>query len=124
MSLRTIADHRGAAFDPNQCEILTAMTSRPAAALAPNAQTDLHQCVGGLWAQTGLMWELIATAPFARDLELAVIDKDGPHPLVFPCRRIVGGWMNAATQERMDVRPTHWRDWDAKTSGGLSAREA
>ncbi len=70
------------------------------------------------------MWELISTAPFARDLELAVIDKDGPHPLVFPCRRILGGWMNAATQERMDVRPTHWRDWGATASGGVSAREA
>jgi hypothetical protein len=60
------------------------------------------------------MWENISTAPFARDLELAVLDKDGPHALVFPCRRILGGWMHAETKERLDVRPTHWREWDAK----------
>ena len=57
------------------------------------------------------MWRHISTAPFDRDIELAVIDSDGPHALVFACRRILGGWMNAETRERLDVRPTHWRDW-------------
>jgi hypothetical protein len=27
-------------------------------------------------------WQPISTAPFGRDLELAVISPDGPHPLV------------------------------------------
>ena len=58
------------------------------------------------------MWQPISTAPFSRDLQLAVLDQDGPHALVFACRRIVGGWMNTETKERLDVRPTHWRDWD------------
>lgn len=57
------------------------------------------------------MWRDISTAPFDRDLELAVLDGDGPHALVFPCRRIAGGWMNAGTHERIDVHPTHWREW-------------
>ena len=57
------------------------------------------------------MWYPIATAPFAQDIQLAVIDYDGPHALVFPCRRILNGWMNADTKERLDVRPTHWREW-------------
>lgn len=57
------------------------------------------------------MWESISTAPFAKDLELAVIDNDGPHALVFPCQRILNGWMNADTKERLDIRPTHWRAW-------------
>lgn len=57
------------------------------------------------------MWREISTAPFDRDLELAVLDTDGAHALVFPCRRIVGGWMKAGTRERLDVHPTHWRDW-------------
>jgi hypothetical protein len=57
------------------------------------------------------MWQPVSDAPFDRDLKLAVIDKDGPHELVFPCRRIAGGWMNAETKERIDVRPTHWREW-------------
>jgi len=58
------------------------------------------------------MWQQITTAPFDRDLELAVIDADGPHALVFPCRRILGGWMNAKTSERLEVHPTHWRRWE------------
>jgi hypothetical protein len=47
---------------------------------------------------------------------LAVIDDDGPHALVFPCRRILNGWMNADTKERLDVRPTHWREWAVAAS--------
>lgn len=60
------------------------------------------------------MWQEISTAPFDCDLELAVLDGDGPHALVFPCRRIVGGWMKAGTRERIDVHPTHWRQWDGR----------
>jgi len=61
------------------------------------------------------MWEIITKAPFDRDLELAVIDSDGPHALVFPCRRVVGGWINAQSNDRIDVSPTHWRLWAQKT---------
>ena len=61
------------------------------------------------------MWHLISTAPFDRDLELAVIDSDGPHALVFACRRIRDGWMNVHTGERLDVHPTHWREWQVKS---------
>jgi hypothetical protein len=58
------------------------------------------------------MWQPIATAPFDRDLELAVIDASGEHALVFPCHRnILDGWINTTTGKRVDVRPTHWRDW-------------
>jgi hypothetical protein len=57
-------------------------------------------------------WQPISTAPFDRDLELAVIDSDGEHALVFPCRHILdGGWIRTATGQRIDVRPTHWREW-------------
>jgi len=64
------------------------------------------------------MWQHISTAPFDRDIELAVIDDHGAHALVFPCRRILNGWMKAETRERLDVRPTHWRIWNG---GPLSA---
>jgi hypothetical protein len=57
------------------------------------------------------MWERISTAPFDRDLEIAVIDDDGLHVLVFACRRMLDGWIKAGTNERLDVHPTHWRDW-------------
>ncbi|MTV17655.1 hypothetical protein FDV58_27520 [Bradyrhizobium elkanii] len=56
-------------------------------------------------------WEGVATAPFNRDLELAVIEGNAIHKLVFPCRRIHGGWAKAGTAERILVQPTHWRAW-------------
>lgn len=57
-------------------------------------------------------WQEIGTAPFDRDLELAVVDGKGTHALVFACRRIVGGWMNAETRQRLPaLEPTHWREW-------------
>ena len=64
------------------------------------------------------MWQPIATAPFDRDLELAVIDGNEPHALVFPCRRILGGWVDAATMRRIEVRPTHWREWSTQSKLG------
>jgi hypothetical protein len=57
-------------------------------------------------------WQRIATAPFDRALELAVIDYDGTHALVFPCRHVLRGWIKAETNEPLDVHPTHWREWD------------
>jgi hypothetical protein len=60
------------------------------------------------------MWQSTATAPFDRDLELAVIDTAGEvHALVFPCRRAPHGWVNLATGSRVHVFPTHWREWAA-----------
>lgn len=67
------------------------------------------------------MWQHISTAPFDCDIEIAVIDIDGPHALVFPCRRILGGWMNAETKEWLEVHPTHWRRWREHASGGTAA---
>ncbi|HVO92001.1 MAG TPA: hypothetical protein VMT22_04135 [Terriglobales bacterium] len=73
---------------------------------------DLAQC-GLLPGSEDLrqMWQTVASAPFDRDIELAVIDGDGPHTLVFACRRVLNGWIKAETKERLDVRPTHWREW-------------
>jgi hypothetical protein len=59
-----------------------------------------------------MTWLKIETAPFDRDLELAVIDYDGTHALAFPCRRFLGGWVNAVSRARVEVYPTHWREWD------------
>jgi hypothetical protein len=56
-------------------------------------------------------WQPISSAPYDRDLELAVIDAEGPHALVFPCRRILAGWIKSETRGRVEVRPTHWREW-------------
>ena len=59
-------------------------------------------------------WQTISTAPFDRDIGLAVIDYNGTHALVFPCRRILGGWIDAESKEPLDVRPTHWCEWTKK----------
>jgi hypothetical protein len=56
-------------------------------------------------------WQPISLAPFDPELELAVINSQGTHALVFPCRRIVGGWLKSETGERIEVHPTHWRGW-------------
>ena len=56
-------------------------------------------------------WQPIATAPFDRDLELAVIDANGVHALVFPCHRVLRGWVKDRTNVRVVVHPTHWREW-------------
>jgi hypothetical protein len=57
-------------------------------------------------------WQPIATAPFERDLELAVFDAAGElQALLFPCRRrALGGWLNPKTIQRIDLQPTHWRE--------------
>jgi hypothetical protein len=60
---------------------------------------------------TMLEWNPIDTAPFGRDLELAVIDSEDAHALSFPCRRIEGGWIEVETEKRLYIRPSHWRDW-------------
>jgi hypothetical protein len=57
------------------------------------------------------MWQDAASAPFDKLLELAVLDAAEVHAIVFPCRRVLHGWVNADTGKRIDVRPTHWRDW-------------
>lgn len=61
------------------------------------------------------VWEEISTAPYDRDIELAVVEVDRVHPLIFACRRTASGWIKAATRERVSVSPTHWRPW---RSGG------
>jgi hypothetical protein len=59
-------------------------------------------------------WKPISTAPYTGELELAVIEKDGPHTVAFPCRRVVGGWIAAKTNKWISVKPTHWRVWPSR----------
>jgi hypothetical protein len=60
------------------------------------------------------VWEKITVAPYDCDLEVAVIEGDHVHPLVFACRRTPDGWIKVSTRERVAVSPTHWRRWRAK----------
>ncbi|TPL71515.1 hypothetical protein FJ954_18160 [Mesorhizobium sp. B2-3-15] len=62
------------------------------------------------------MWNPIVTAPFDLELELAVLNEDGEHALVFPCTKDREYWKNALTGERIDIHPTHWRAWQPSSS--------
>jgi hypothetical protein len=66
-----------------------------------------------------MQWKDIIRAPYNRDLQLAVIDRDGTHALAFACRRQDGLWINAQTRRPIDVRPTHWREWECERERGL-----
>ena len=67
-----------------------------------------------------MTWLKIETAPFERDIEVAVIDVDGAHAVVFPCRRVLGGWVKASTLTPVEIYPTHWREWNNTTPVSLS----
>jgi hypothetical protein len=45
------------------------------------------------------------------------------HALVFPCRRILGGWVKAETRRSIDLHPTHWREWDSSRPSYPSSSE-
>jgi hypothetical protein len=53
-------------------------------------------------------WRDIATAPFDRAVELAVIDGD-ISVLGYPCLRHCDAWLEAETLRPVSVTATHWR---------------
>ena len=61
-------------------------------------------------------WQAIASALFDRDLELAVIDAQGPHNARVSLLSCLRGWINVETNLPVDVHPTHWREWDSSVS--------
>ena len=68
----------------------------------------------------GKMWHPIGSlldARTDRDLRLAVLNKDGEHVLVFPCRRRGNSWVDAKSGRFVEVYPTHWDDWHSETLG-------
>ena len=79
------------------------------------SRLDAGRCRGTPMSETEI-WEPIASAPFDRDLELAVVDRHRVHPLVFACRRTAGGWIKGSSRERLVVSPTHWRLWSGETT--------
>ena len=53
-------------------------------------------------------WRDIKTAPFDRELELAIIDGE-IRPISRVCLRHGDGWFDAETLQPIKVTPTHWR---------------
>jgi hypothetical protein len=86
--------------------------NEPAMRIASDAvgTVDANQRVSGCDMAIST-WQPISTAPFNRDLELAVLEGTDVHALVVCCRRGSYGWVDAATGKRIEVDPTHWREW-------------
>jgi hypothetical protein len=56
-------------------------------------------------------WLPVSIAPSGKDLQLCVIERGNVHSLAFPCRKDGSQWVDASTEEPVDVQPTHWRLW-------------
>ena len=56
-------------------------------------------------------WLPVSIAPPDGDLEVCVIDKGTVHALIFPCRKKDLDWVDASSDKRIDIAPTHWRFW-------------
>jgi len=56
-------------------------------------------------------WLPVSIAPSDIDLEVCVMDNHETHALMFPCRRSGAEWVDASTKKRVDIEPTHWRQW-------------
>ncbi len=55
-------------------------------------------------------WMPIESAPFGREIEVSVLDRDGYHAFVFPVRRTADGWVAAGVKGFIWIDPTHWRE--------------
>lgn len=105
--LGILSTHFPVPHQPNEGEM---DALRSLASLAATAITRMRARLETV-KQSSLGWQPVSCAPFDRDLELAVINYVGTHALVFPCRRVLGGWISAETKVRIDFHPTHWREW-------------
>ena len=56
-------------------------------------------------------WLPISTAPPDADLEVCVMDNEGIHVFVSPCRKSGIKWIEISTKKHIDIQPTHWRKW-------------
>jgi hypothetical protein len=56
-------------------------------------------------------WLPISIAPLDTDLAVGVRDKGTVHKLVFPVCKNGTDWVDSSTKVRIDIRPTHWRNW-------------
>ena len=51
-------------------------------------------------------WQPISSAPFDSQLALAALDVKDRMRLCFHAHRILGGWVDATTRERINISPT------------------
>ena len=57
--------------------------------------------------------------PEGEDLEICVIDYDEiVVSLVYPCHKSGSDFVDRANRKLIDVEPTHWRKWSARSAEG------
>ncbi len=56
------------------------------------------------------VWQTIATAPFDREIEVAVLDELEYDVFAFRVRRTAAGWVVEGIDGFMFIAPTHWRE--------------
>jgi hypothetical protein len=57
-------------------------------------------------------WLSISITPPDGDLEVCVMDYDGiVLALPYPCHKSRAGWVDGLNKKRIDIQPTHWREW-------------
>src|SRR5271157_5612720 len=89
------------------------LSAEPPAGSCMKRLVDLNQNDAGVGLLNGAMWRPVSTAPFDRDLRLAVLAQSGDaHALVFPCRRVVGCLVKSETRQRLELSPSHWQEWE------------
>ena len=58
-------------------------------------------------------WLPIDTAPLEEEVTLLVTDGRGdPYRIPYPCKRTVGGWVNASKGTALAVRPIQWKPYE------------
>ena len=60
-------------------------------------------------------WLPVSLTPPNVDLEVSFLDGCELHALIFPVRKNRTEWVDASTNKRVDVAPTHWRVWSEKS---------
>jgi len=55
-------------------------------------------------------WQTIVTAPFDRDIEVAVLNERGYEVFALFVRRTQAGWLANRIDDFLAIAPTHWRE--------------
>jgi len=87
-------------YDDKTVEEVTEITGAPKNTVKTR-MLYARKCLGKLLTSAGYVDEWIA--------------------LVFPTRRVPGGWIDAETRKWVEVHPTHWRSWITQPGSASSS---